>query len=403
MASRLAIMWMRFGPYHLARLRGAAGHLRAHGFRVTGLEVAGKDHYGWEKREGSGDFDRVTVFSDADYGDISARQIKREVRGALNNIDPDAVAINGWGVPEARAAVSWCRKNDRVAVLMSETKEDECPRTWWKEWLKSWIVRKFDSALVGGTPHKDYVVKLGIPEDRVFLGYDVVDNDYFSTRTEQVRARACHSSGTPPVQEAQAEGAPNSASLLESLKAAQPYFYANTRFLPRKNMDGLLRAYSNYRSRVQEPWNLIITGNGEEWSRLVEMRSELGLSEAVHFPGFVSYEELPAYYGLASAFIHPARSEPWGLVVNEACASRLPVLVSRTVGSRYELVRDRENGYLFDPFDAGDITEKMVQLASLPEEERAQMGRRSSEIVDRWAPERFAQGLRKAIDAGMGG
>lgn len=399
------IVWTRLGPYHLARISGAAKRLRCAGLEVTAIEVAGRDHYLWEASRSEPDSRRRTLFPEAQYCDLTQKEVGGRVTSALEEIKPDAVAINGWAMPEARAALSWCRENERIAVLMSETKEDECKRRWWKEWLKSRIVRRFDAALVGGRPHKEYAVKLGVPAEKVFLGYDAVDNDYFIRQTEKVRSG--RDSAAPPD---------------ETLRALRPYFYANSRFLHRKNLDGLLRAYHTYRERAAEPWNLVITGDGEERENLLRLCADLGLpmvdqfkarpesehgsgraAPAVLFPGFVQYEQLPVYYALASAFIHPARSEPWGLVVNEACASGLPVLVSHTVGSRYELVQDPQNGYLLDPFEVEDICSRMLRLSDLPAAERRQMGERSRRIVADWGPERFGQGLWRAIQAAEAG
>ena len=91
----------------------------------------------------------------------------------------------------------------------------------------------------------------------------------------------------------------------------------------------------------------MVLGSGVEETYLRRLAVEIRLKGVV-WPGFVQYDMLPVYYGLASAFVHPAKSEPWGLVVNEAAASGLPLLVSRTVGAQYELVEDGRNGYLLD-------------------------------------------------------
>ncbi len=43
-------------------------------------------------------------------------------------------------------------------------------------------------ARIGGTPHKRYFAGLGLPEDKIFTGYDAVDNEYFALRAEEIRA-----------------------------------------------------------------------------------------------------------------------------------------------------------------------------------------------------------------------
>jgi len=262
---------------------------------------------------------------------------------------------------------------------MSETKRDDVDgsRSWVKESLKSWILRRCGAALVGGRRQAEYLVSLDFPADRIFLGYDAVDNDYFARESASARS--------------------DTAGLRQNLGLPDHYFFCCTRFLSRKNVDGLLRGYGKYReSYASEPWGLVISGSGEQADELRALESDLRLA-GVQWPGFVQYDELPRYYGLAGGFIHPAKSEPWGLVVNEAAASGLPLLVGSTVGAAYELVRDGDNGFLFDACDPESICRAMLQLSDLPEAERECMGQRSREIVSEWSPLRFGEGLSEAI------
>jgi hypothetical protein len=73
-------------------------------------------------------------------------------------------------------------------VMMNESHAGTERATGWKRWIKRQIVRQFDAALVGGEPHKRYFAGLGIPEDKIFTGYDAVDNDFFASRASEVRA-----------------------------------------------------------------------------------------------------------------------------------------------------------------------------------------------------------------------
>lgn len=376
---KVAVIWARFGAYHLARLRGAAevgGNLDA---RVVGIEIAQKDHYAWEIESGAQGFERITVFPGSSYDDLTPARIRREVARVLADLRPDAVAINGWSMPEARAAIAWCRRRpEAAAILMSETKQDDGGRRlWWKEIFKGWLVRRCDAALVGGRPQADYLQRLGFPPELIFHGYDVVDNAYFAQGADRVRRDA--------------------AGYRARYNLPERYFFACTRFLPRKNIAGLLRAYAAYRNDSPAPWDLVVAGGGDEGPALQQLQSDLGL-QGVHWPGFVQYRDLPVYFGLASAFIHSALSEPWGLVVNEAAASGLPLLVSRTVGARYELVEVGGNGILFDPGSVEAMTGALRIMSDFSDVQRAAMGRRSVEIVAEWSPRRFGEGLFAAID-----
>ncbi|MEM7015378.1 MAG: glycosyltransferase family 1 protein, partial [Verrucomicrobiota bacterium] len=141
----------------------------------------------------------------------------------LQDQNYDALAIPGWGFSYSRKALAWCRKNRKPAILMSESKFSDEPRSHWKEWLKGRIVRQFSGALVGAQSHEDYLVKLGMPTNRIFRGYDIVDNEYFANGADAARsdpAAARHKSPSIP---------------------QRPYFLSASRFIERKNITTLVR------------------------------------------------------------------------------------------------------------------------------------------------------------------
>jgi glycosyltransferase involved in cell wall biosynthesis len=113
----------------------------------------------------------------------------------------------------------------------------------------------------------------------------------------------------------------------------------------------------------------------------------------VAWPGFIQYGELPRYFGLAGAFVHPAYAEPWGLVVNEALASSLPVIVSRTVGARYELLCEGQNGFSFDPSAPDQLADRLLEISRLDRDRLAAMRTAAFATASKWTLERFGRGL----------
>src|SRR5204863_8413601 len=107
---------------------------------------------------------------------------------------------------------------------------------------------------------------------------------------------------------------------------------------------------------------------------------------------------LPVYYALANAFVNPSKVEQWGLVVNEAMASGLPVMVSNRCGCVPELVREGINGYTFDPGYQRELCQRMTEMSNSPESELTRFGDESRKIVSNFGPERFATGLVQASE-----
>jgi len=212
------------------------------------------------------------------------------------------------------------------------------------------------------------------------------------------------------------------------------------------------------------PPGLVFVGSGELEGALKEQARVLGLtvidrtkwkagesSEASHslpaishkencgtvfFYGFRQIEENPVFYSLAEAFVLPSLKEEWGLVVNEAMACSLPVIVSRTAGCAEDLLpgseswqcsvgsirsgenadagdckletenslERRSNGFVFDPKSSDALSEALRRIADPLNPQRstlnaAAMGRRSREIVERFSCENFARQALRAAEA----
>jgi glycosyltransferase involved in cell wall biosynthesis len=383
---RICVQWPRFGPLHLARLRATHTRFAERNVEVVGLETAADDAiYEWRVENDSQPFPRVQTFPDRVFDQIPPAEMHSGTLAVLDRLDPDAVAIMSYGGPDARAALAWCRRHRRAALLMMATKEDDAERVAWREWIKSHIVQQYDSAIVGGSPQRSYMEKLGLPPEVIFERYNAVDNEYFRAQAEAARRH------------------PDAYRHLPGLDRDAPYFLASNRFIPRKNLDRLLLAYGRYRASVQQqggtPWRLLMLGDGALRPELERLVREQQI-EGVGFCGFRQIEDLPVYYAFAGAFVHPALADQWALVVNEAMAAGLPVVVSTGAGCARDLVLDGENGFRFDPRDVEALASRLARIAA-PDMDRAAMGRRSQDIVAGWSPEAFAESMWKAYEVGL--
>src|ERR1035441_2045622 len=346
---KVAVLFDFLGPYHRARLDAAARTLE-----VAAIEVC--EHsadYAWERPQDQTKFRLVPLMAQATTNGSREPRLRRRVFAALDDLRPDAVAIPGWSIRAAFAALRWCLRQGVPAVVMSESNLWDERQVAWKMWAKRRLVALFSSALVGGQPQGDYLAKLGMSRDRIFSGYDAIDNKHFADKAGEARGEEC--------------GVRSRYALPER------YFLASARFVEKKNLARLIQAYARYRTLCEDqrpqtagsqdssdtalssspvvPWSLVLLGDGPLRSALNSQLSTLNLHSHVLLPGFKQYPDLPVYYGLASAFIHASTTEQWGLVVNEAMASGLPVLVSNRCGCATDLVQEGSNGFTFEPVD----------------------------------------------------
>lgn len=369
---KIAVYFRMFSPYILARLNAAAGVAQ-----VVGIEGSRRSStYAWEPRLGEEAFERVTLFEDRAVEQVPNAEVMAAVERALDAAQPDVVVPGGWSHVEALAMIRWARTNRRRVVMMSESTAHDYARSPFREAIKHRLVRLADAALVGGAPQQRYITALGVPQDRVFLGYNAVDNGWF---------------------ERGAAGARANPALREELGLPAAFFLASGRFIPKKNLDRLVRAYAAYRAVAgDDPWDLVLLGDGELRGALQALVAQLGLGAHVHFPGFRQYDELPQVLAFAGAFVHVSLSEQWGLVVNEAMAAGLPVIVSHQCGCAEDLVEDGVNGWTVDAHSEADIA---VRLADVTRADRTAMADAGQAIVARYGPARFAQGLAAALSA----
>ena len=145
-----------------------------------------------------------------------------------------------------------------------------------------------------------------------------------------------------------------------------------------------------------DAWDLTLSGSGPLEAQLRDQVAAAGLAGRVEFAGFRQYPDLPDCYARAGALVLPSWSDQWGLVVNEAMAAGLPVLVSENCGCAPDLVRAGVNGWTFAPHDRAALEAGLARVAKLSAAEWEAMGRASRELIAAYSPEAFAQALGQA-------
>jgi len=173
--------------------------------------------------------------------------------------------------------------------------------------------------------------------------------------------------------------------------------------IPRKGLETLIHAFQHVRNAGYEA-NMRLVGTGPLHQSLREMLSESERNH-VEFTGFRPVDELPRLFSDSDIFVLPSLHDGWGVVVNQALASGLPIIYSDQVGAGYDLVQEGVNGYRFPAEDAKNLTEKLMELAER-HELRTRMGLRSFEAASQWTPARGVEMWREfaeqILDLGSG-
>ena len=181
--------------------------------------------------------------------------------------------------------------------------------------------------LAGGTgSHKELFRHYGMREERIFLMPMMVDNGKFYVTEE---------------------------------KPVKPYVYLYVgRIVECKNLPVMIEAFIQTfagRDDVQ----MQIVGGGELLEDYQRLYAE---HKNILFLGKQFGKELVKTYHSSHVFVLPSSFEPWGLVVNEAMAAGLPVIVSDHVGAAHDLVEGHETGFIFPYNDTEELAQRMKEL-----------------------------------------
>jgi glycosyltransferase involved in cell wall biosynthesis len=299
---------------------------------------------------------------------------------ALNEVRPDVVVVSGWSTFAAQAAIAWCRLRNVPYVLVVES-HDEGPRPGWRRTVKNTVVppvvTNASGVLVTGTLARNSMVARGAPAERVRVFANTVDVEEFAADATRLASRR---------QELRSalSSAPDDVLVLSVARLA-----------PEKGLDVLVRAVAE----AGDPrLLLVLAGDGAERVRLEQLARDLGVRLVL--AGDVEWSRIVELYVGADVFALLSEREPWAVVVNEAAACGLPLVLSDRVGAAHDLLRDGENGTLVPAGDVGAAAAALRALAADPELRRGQ-GERSRELARDWgygpSVEGFLEAVREAV------
>ena len=248
------------------------------------------------------------------------------ILGALRDADPDVVVVSGWSTFASQATIAWCRRHGVPYVLLVESNERDA-RPGWRRTVKNAVVPTVvggaAEVLVVGSLARESMRARGVPDDRISVVANTVDvarlaeaADALAPRRDTLRAEA-------------------------GIDADDVVVLSVARLAPEKGLDTLVRAAA----AAGEPRLVVaLAGSGPERERLASLAAELGV-RLVLLPD-IPWERIVERYAVADVFALLSRHEPWGVVVNEAAACGLPLVLSDRVGAAYDLLVDGRNGRL---------------------------------------------------------
>ena len=359
---RLVVVYQFFGPYHRARWPVLRDRGSQAGVDIVGLELfRSPDLYNW--LHDAQPLPGVTRLELPTNGQDEIRWCDaRPLTAAVRALKPDVLFVNGWGTRDALAVHAWCASRGIARVVVSDSQAAES-RGRMRDLVKRTVVRGCAAAFVAGSPHRRYLTHLGMSPEDIFEGCDVVENSHF-------------------------------AKAMELRISGGRRLVTVARLAPSKNLLAAGEAFLEFLGRRSpgEDWCWQIVGYGPLQAELQALAARS--DGHIRLLGPIDYDALPATLGEADLYWQPSTREPWGLAVNEAMASGLPVLVSDRCGCSEDLVT-RETGWTFDPFDKASMV-AALEHAAVQHGRWTEMGLAALRQIAHWDLDRFADGALKA-------
>ncbi|MCR4329111.1 MAG: glycosyltransferase family 4 protein [Candidatus Roizmanbacteria bacterium] len=292
----------------------------------------------------------------------------------------DVVVVGGYAVFTFQIAMALAKIKKVPYVINTETHTHTSSKGWILHKLKQRIRYKIchgaAAFLVTGSRVSNYLGFLGIPEARHFVFPNTCDVKWFAKQSEKARREA--------------------DAIRKKFSIDTQYIILCVgRLVKVKNLNTLIDAFSLLPTGLLEKTSLVFVGEGSDRHELEEKKEVLKLRN-VKFLGHQEGTNLASLYGIANIFVLLSTFEPWGVVVNEAAACGLPLILSRDVGAADDLLEDGRNGFLVDPLEQTQVSKHIAYILS-DEMLAKKMGERSHRIVEDWTYKRCYDGFEQML------
>jgi len=273
----------------------------------------------------------------------------------LRKLNGKSIYIDGWESPAFFVSAFYAkRKGMKLIYGYRSTLDSHRFNNILIRKIRSAIFSKADYIVTAGTASTSAVKAMGIAPEKIITLFNPVDVSWFYSFAQKHRTPATTN---------------------------HRYIYVG-QLIERKNVATVIKAFASIRRGSD---TLTIAGDGPLAQELKNLAATLDLSDSIIFVGHKNQEELAQLYASSSTFILASTNEVWGLVVNEALASGLHVVVSEKCGVA-EFVKDMKGAYI-------SSTDKQSIQHLMEKSRKEWSGYIEDPQILQFTPERFADGL----------
>lgn len=288
-----------------------------------------------------------------------AQRWSRGIKAILQQFMPDAAIVLGWQEVSLVQALLACRRRGIPVILRGESNGLKS-----RPLLITALQRKYfqlcDGFLAIGQANARFYRSSGVSDPRILVAGYCVDNERFKLAAEQLSGERKTIRSNWSIPEKSCCFA--FVGKLEKKKRVLDYLEA-------------MRLACQQSSKIAG----LVVGCGEQFDEAREFVDKWELP--IRFTGFLNQSEISRAYVAADALVLPSDfEETWGLVVNEAMASKIPAIVSDRIGAANDLVINGSTGFVCPFGDTSGIADEIVRLAT-DSNGRREMGQQAQLLV----------------------
>jgi glycosyltransferase involved in cell wall biosynthesis len=276
---------------------------------------------------------------------------------------PDAITCAGWNIPSSYRKVMKRQPSHVLRMMFMDSIWRSTPKQWIGRGLHPLLIKPlFDVVFVPSERTEFLARRIGFGAGDIIRGAYTADTPLF-------------------------DSGPRSG---EELASRRRFLFVG-RLIPFKGVDVLAQAYRRYRAEVPDPWDLHIVGLGPEEGHLKAI-------EGTTMHGFLQPSEVATLMHECSCLVLPSSGEHYGLVVHEAAAAGLPLLVTESAGAVPGLLQDGYNGWSIPERDIAEWSAALSRMAGQFPERLGEMSSVSHALSTRLSPSGWARNLHEEIE-----
>ena len=297
----------------------------------------------------------------------------------LRQSDDKVIIVNGWAYLSdwfVLLAAKLYSKKVWMRAEMPWNQEELKPKSFKKSLkflLFKYVIFKFfiDKCLYIGSQNKKYYLMHGVKESRLIFAPYAVDNQRFqSLKTDGSSARQKW-----------------------DIEEKQIIILYSGKLIDKKRPLDLLKAFHQLNDANT---TLFYMGDGPLRNELESYITHHQVKNVV-ISGFINQSEIGTIYSMVDLFVMCSGiGETWGLSVNEAMNFSLPVIVSSTCGSSFDIVENGVNGYVFEEGDIDALTDRLHSVV-IDAMLREKMGEASKEKINQFSHQVTSQNIKTEL------